>query len=213
MELDVLIMYAVVSFFYIISPGPAVFLALSNGMTRDMKVVAISSLGNIIGLFILSTISISGLGAVLMASANLFMMVKIVGALYLIYLGIKQFSSAKAAKFLKVDQHIQNHRTSWSFFMESFILAVTNPKPIIFFIAFFPQFMNLQTVIVPQFFTMTGIFMLISFLSLYGYGFISKSAKIWFANPMRMAWFHRVTGGLFIVMGIGLLQYKKVEAP
>ncbi len=211
MSLDILIMYSLVSFFYIISPGPAVFLALSNGITKDMKAVAFSSFGNIIGLFLLSAVSISGLGVILTTSATLFMIVKIIGATYLIYLGIKQFRSAKAAKFLNVDQNKQNYRTSMSFFLESFFIAATNPKPIIFFIAFFPQFLNIKIAIMPQFFILTGIFMFISFFSLFTYGYISKSAKVFFKNKNSMAWFHKVTGGLFILMGIGLLQYKRVQ--
>lgn len=208
MNLEILLMYSIVSFFYIISPGPAIFLAISNGMTSDMKMVAISAFGNILGLFILSAVSISGLGTLLATSAKLFLIVKFIGASYLIYLGIKQFRNGKTSLIKEHSNLKIEERSQLSFFKGGFFLAVTNPKPILFFTALFPQFLNIKTAILPQFFIMTAIFMCFSFMSLFCYGYISKSAKSWFANQERMIWFHRITGGIFIVMGVGLLKLK-----
>jgi threonine/homoserine/homoserine lactone efflux protein len=210
MSYEVLVLYSAVAFFYIISPGPAVFLALTNGMVYNMKVVSISSFGNIIGLFLLSTVSISGLGAILTTSATLFMIVKIIGACYLVYLGIKQFRSANSLKLEDLGD-AKEHKKASTHFYESFFLASTNPKPIIFFIALFPQFLNLQSAILPQFFVMTGIFMFFSFCSLCVYGYLAKSAKVWFQNKNTMILFHRVTGGMFIGLGLALTQLKNTS--
>jgi len=208
MNIDTLILYTIVSFFYIISPGPAVFLALANGMGGNLKAVMLSSFGNILGLFLLSSISIIGLGALILASSILFLMVKIVGSAYLIYLGLKQFKISKALSNPTETTIDKTKRTGVSYFTEGFILAATNPKPILFFIAIFPQFLNIEVSLVSQFFTLTIIFMSISFLSLFSYGYLAKSAKNIFSNKVGMKWFHRVTGGLFIGMGVGLLQLK-----
>lgn len=212
MDSDVLLMYAVVSFFYIISPGPAIFLAISNGITTNMKIVTISSLGNIAGLFLLSVISIFGLGALLSASSTLFFMTKMIGASYLIYLGIKQLRVAKKIKPLPISRKKAIIKNRLNYFYEGFFLAATNPKPILFFTAIFPQFLNLKASIVPQFFIMTITFMIISFVSLFSYGYISKSAKKLFTHQTGMAWFHRITGGLFVGMGFGLLQLKNSQS-
>jgi len=209
MNHDILILYAFVSFFYIISPGPAIFLALTNGLVHNMKIVAVSSFANILGLFLLSAISISGLGVILTTSATLFMIVKIIGAVYLIYLGIKQFRNASSFK-LENETSIKEKSYKTAFY-ESFFLAVTNPKPIIFFIALFPQFLNLKSSIVPQFFIMTGIFMLFSFISLFIYGFIARAAKGWLKNKNTMIWFHRITGGMFIGLGLTLTQLRNTQ--
>lgn len=210
MNIEVFITYAFVSFFYVISPGPAVFLALHNGMTQDMKTVAISSFANICGLFLLSAISISGLGAILSTSATLFLCVKIIGALYLVYLGIKQFKQAKKLKIQDENSQKKSQKSNKYYFMESFLLAVSNPKPIIFFIALFPQFLNLEKSIMPQFLIMTGLFMFFSFISLCTYGYMAKKARHLLLNKHKMTWFHRITGGIFIGMGITLLQLKSV---
>ena len=207
MSFDIVLMYVVVAFFYIISPGPAIFLAISNGMTSNMKAVALSSFGNICGLFILSAVSILGLGALLLTSATLFTIVKVIGAGYLIFLGLKQIKNSKSGTFTNTTSQYGDRRKR-SIFYEGFWMAVTNPKPILFFTALFPQFLNLDSALAPQFFVLTSIFMIISFLSLCSYGLVSKVAKGWLSNERRMSWFHRVTGGIFIGMGLGLLQLK-----
>jgi threonine/homoserine/homoserine lactone efflux protein len=212
MNYDLLLMYSLMSFFYIISPGPAIFLAITNGMTTNMKIVALSSLGNIFGLFLLSAIAISGLGALLVASSTLFMITKLLGASYLIYLGIRQFRKGKEQLLLSEKNTNQVNRRYLSYFKEGFFLASTNPKPILFFTALFPQFLDIETSIIPQFFIMTAIFMFFSFVSLFSYGFISKTAKHFLTNQNNIAWFHRVTGGLFVSMGVGLLQLKSTQS-
>lgn len=212
MNIDTILLYIIVSFFYIISPGPAVFLALANGIEGNLKAVFLSSFGNIFGLFLLSAISIIGLGALILTSSTLFLLVKIIGAAYLIYLGVKQF---KVSKYLSQStQAIAKtpHRPDLSYFMEGFILAATNPKPVLFFIAIFPQFLNIELSLVSQFFTLTILFMIISFFTLFTYGFLAKFTKTAFSNRIGMKWFHRVTGGLFIGMGIGLLQLKNTSS-
>lgn len=212
MNIDIMVMYSIVSLFYIISPGPAVFLALANGMSANMKAVALSSLGNIIGLFFLSAISIIGLGSLILASATLFFLVKIIGAVFLVYLGLKQLKSSKALSNSELQTYVTEGRTHHSYFFEGLFLAATNPKPILFFIAIFPQFLKIETPLIPQFFIMTTIFMTISFLILFSYGYVAKSAKTVFSNKIGMKWFHRVTGGLFIGMGFGLLQLKNAQS-
>lgn len=214
MDISVLLLYLVVSFFYIISPGPAVFLAIANGMTAGVKPLVASTLGNILGLFILSLVSILGLGAIVIASSTLFLMVKIIGAAYLVYLGFKQIRQSRNLQMLKHDDCLEttNHQRSLAaYWYEGFFLAVTNPKPILFFIAIFPQFLNAEFSIAPQFLILTLSFMSLSFLSLFSYGYLGKSAKTLFSNERRMQWFHRVTGGLFIMMGAGLLKLRNTS--
>jgi threonine/homoserine/homoserine lactone efflux protein len=209
MHSDTLLLYIVVAFFYITSPGPAILLAIFNGLRANMRIVALSSFGNVVGLGVLSVASILGLGTILTASATLFMIVKFIGALYLVYLGIKFFINNKIVNFDDTEEKKSyQHKSKLIYFYEAFFLAVTNPKPILFFTAIFPQFLDLDAPILPQFTTMTTLFLTISFFSLCTYGLIAKRSKVWLSNNSRMSWFHRITGGIFIGMGIGLLQLK-----
>ncbi|QKJ22880.1 LysE family translocator [Poseidonibacter lekithochrous] len=207
MNIDTLLVYLVVTFFYVTSPGPAVVLAIINGLRSNMKTVAISSFANILGLFILSSASILGLGVLLTTSATLFMIVKFIGAFYLVYLGIKFI---KNKNVLNIDDINSNKKikSNKSYFFESFFLAVTNPKPILFFTAIFPQFLDLSVSILPQFLIMTFAFLFISFFSLCSYAYLAKKSKSYLSDKNRMNWFHKITGGIFISMGIGLLSLK-----
>lgn len=207
MNIDTLLVYLLVTFFYVTSPGPAVVLAIINGLRANMKTVAISSFANILGLFILSSASILGLGVLLTTSATLFMLVKFIGAFYLVYLGIKFI---KNKNVLNIDDINSNEKikSNKSYFFESFFLAVTNPKPILFFTAIFPQFLDLQISILPQFLIMTFAFLFISFFSLCSYAYLAKKSKSYLSDKNRMNWFHKITGGIFISMGIGLLSLK-----
>ena len=208
MNIDTLLIYVFVSFFYIISPGPAVFLAIYNGAVNGVKCVVVSALGNIIGLMLLSTLSITGLSAILLASATLFMAVKIIGACYLIYLGIKQIQSSNKDKKGSSYKLEQQQRSLLSYFKEGFVVAITNPKPIIFFAALFPQFLDTEQSLLAQFSIMTLIFMLFSFMSLSTYGYLAQRAKGFLSNSNNVKWFHRISGGLFVSMGISLFTVK-----
>ncbi|WP_087022609.1 LysE family translocator [Thaumasiovibrio subtropicus] len=211
MNFDTLAIYAVVSFFYIISPGPAVFLAIFNGAIRGMPFVVLGALGNVIGLFILSSLSISGLSAVLMASSTLFFIVKMVGAGYLIYLGIKQLMTAKHAK-ISLDSSLGDNQISYrQALKESTLVAVTNPKPILFFAALFPQFMDTSYPVMPQFFIMTFLFMSFSFLSLFCYGYLARAAKGLLSRGNGAKWFQRISGGIFVAMGASLMQLRSTS--
>ncbi|WP_202904784.1 LysE family translocator [Marinagarivorans algicola] len=197
-----------VSFFYIISPGPAVFLAIYNGIDSGSRAVMVFAVGNSLGLMLLSIASVSGLSALLLASPALFFLVKVCGAAYLIYLGARQLSSAKQAASHSAIPIDDVKRGLLSYFKEGFLIAVTNPKPIVFFAALFPQFLNADYAIAPQFIIMTLIFMFFSFVSLSVYGYLGKQARSFLAKPNNVQWFQRMSGILFIVMGVSILFVK-----
>ena len=209
MEITTWLLFAVVAIVAVISPGPAILLSISNSIRFGISKVVLSSLGNICGLFLLSTAAIFGLGAVLKTSTTLFLMIKIIGAAYLIYLGIRQWRSKTnffdSAKDVSDSKQL---KTNKRFFIEGFLIAITNPKAILFFTALFPQFIQTQQALVPQFLIMTFTFMSISFVSLVSYGALAKKAKHWLSTEQRAKWFNRTLGSLFVMIGVGLLQLR-----
>ncbi|MFT2110003.1 LysE family translocator [Marinomonas sp. 2405UD68-3] len=207
MTFETWILFTAAAFLNIISPGPSILLAISNGVSSGSKAVVASSLGNVVGLFVLSTVSMFGLGLLLQTSAILFMGLKFIGAGYLIYLGIKKFRSTNT--FFTEDAETSVKQVQYmKKFKEALLVAITNPKAILFFIAFFPIFLDTHAPALPQFAIMTLTFMSLSFLSLVTYGSIAKSARHWFKSKSIVKAFHRVTGGIFIGFGIALLQVK-----
>jgi len=206
MDLHSWYMFTILSFLTIISPGPAILLAINNGLMENIKSVLISSFANILGLFCLSSISILGLGAILQASSTLFLIMKVLGASYLIYMGIKQFRNLE--NIFNSNASIKVEKNSWKVFRKGFLVSVTNPKPIIFFTAIFPIFLNPSISLVPQFFIMTFTFMFLSFASLMSFAHFAKSFKFWFSSKKRVRLFNHISGSIFIMLGFGLLRVK-----
>ena len=209
MEITTWLLFMAVAIVAVISPGPAILLSISNSIRFGVSKVVLSSLGNICGLFLLSTAAIFGLGAVLKTSTTLFLVIKIVGAAYLIYLGIRQWRSKTnffdSAKNPSESKQLKSNKR---FFIEGFLIAMTNPKAILFFTALFPQFIHTQQALVPQFLIMTFTFMSISFVALVSYGALAKKAKRWLSTGQRAKWFNRTLGSLFVMIGVGLLQLR-----
>lgn len=206
MDINSWYMFATVAFLTIISPGPAVLLAINNGLMHNMKGVAVSSFANIIGLFCLSSVSMLGLGAILKTSSTLFLIMKIVGASYLIYMGIKQFRNS--SNIFDANKSEKVEKNSWKVFRRGFLVCVTNPKPMVFFTAIFPVFINPANALVPQFLIMTFTFMIISFSSLMSYAYFAKYFKFWLSHDKRARAFNRISGSVFVMMGLGLLRVK-----
>ena len=209
MGLSSWLLFIAVAVAAVVSPGPAILLAISNSVRFGLSKVFLSSLGNISGLFLLSTAAIFGLGAILKTSTTLFLIVKLIGAGYLIYLGVKQWRSK--ANFFDEATSLANSekpKSSKRHFSEGFFIAMTNPKAILFFTALFPQFINIKESLSIQFFIMTLTFMAMSFFALMTYGLLASKAKRWFVKGERTKWFNRVLGSVFVSIGVGVLQLK-----
>jgi homoserine/homoserine lactone efflux protein len=199
--------YATLASLNIISPGPAILLAISNRMRFGFKSVVLSSLGNVFGLFVLAALASIGLGALLKNSPSLFIMVKIIGCSYMMYLGVKQWM-ARTNVFQSPGRADATDRTAQpnlSFMAGGFGLAVTNPKPLLFFAAIYPQFIDFEAPVMPQFLLMTLTFMSISFMSLLTYAMLAGRASAWFSQGQRARYFNMFTGAAFFLLGITIL--------
>lgn len=218
MDISTWLLFIAVGIAAVASPGPAILLALSNSVRFGMAKVLLSTLGNVTGLFILSTSAIFGLGAILKTSNHLFFFVKLIGAAYLIYMGIRQWRStanffAGQSNVNQTDYAIENNeqqklKSNLQIFNEGFLIAITNPKAILFFTALFPQFIDTNQALPQQFLIMTFTFMAMSFICLMGYGFLASRVKKWFVIGNRTNWFNRILGSVFVAIGVGVLSIK-----
>jgi len=214
MEFTSWLLFIAVGTAAVVSPGPAILLAISNSVRFGMSKVLLSTLGNITGLFILSTAAIFGLGAIIKTSNHLFLIVKIIGAAYLVYLGVRQWRSTANffAEHVNLNESVdkRNNKTKGNLkiFSEGFLIAITNPKAILFFTALFPPFVDTNKALTQQFLIMTFTFMGMSFICLMTYGFLASRVKNWFAVGTRTTWFNRVLGTVFITIGAGVMTLK-----
>lgn len=190
------------------SPGPGVLLAVSNSVALGPRRAMLSSIGNTVGLLFVSAVAMAGMGVVLATSATAFLAMKLAGALYLIYLGVKQWRR-KASVFSEMRSAAQgNPRAGWSLFGQGLAVALTNPKVILFFSALFPQFLKPDAPVFQQFALLTLTFIACSVLSHAFYVLLAHVLKKQLANPQRTRWFNRVAGGSFVILGLSLLNLR-----
>jgi threonine/homoserine/homoserine lactone efflux protein len=210
MDLETTLAFAAVAIIAILSPGPAILLALRNSITFGMNAVIWSSLGNISGLFCLSASAMLGLGLLLKSSALLFGLVKILGAVYLFYIGVRHLIGDASVYCDETNGSTGTVvPTPLQLFREAMLIAITNPKPILFFTALFPQFISEHAPLLPQFFILTGIFMFLSFVTLLGYSMVAARARALLLRPLFARWVSRLVGVVFISFGAALLTLRR----
>lgn len=210
MNFETILTFSAVAGLSILSPGPAILLALRNSVAFGVRSVIWSSLGNVCGIFCLSAAAMLGLGVLLMSSTLLFGAVKLLGALYLFYVGIRHLVGGVSVLSRTHDPSVVAATPSPpQLYREAFLMAATNPKPILFFTALFPQFINASKPLVQQFFILTGIFMFLSFLTLVGYALVAERARTLLLRPRFSRWVNRIVGSIFIFFGAALLTLRR----
>ena len=206
MSPDSYLNYLLIAFLTITSPGAAILLAINNAMWMNLRAVLFSTLGNILGLLLLATVAMFGVGVLFKTSPVFFTLLKWIGGAYLVYLGIGQMRNEHTHIVLSQgEKHVDFD--IWPVFRKGFLVAATNPKPILFFSAIFPLFTDPSRNTLVQFGIMTGTFLVISFASLMTYGYLSTRAKAWFFDEVKLRWFYRVSGVAFVMMGLGLAVF------
>ena len=212
MHVHTLVAFTAVAAVAILSPGPATLLALRNSMAWGPRSAIWSTLGNVCGLFCLSAAAMLGLGVLLQSSALLFGLVKLLGAGYLSWIGLRQLTGRGIA-LLPADGAAAAARPApLRLFTEALLTAGTNPKPILFFTALFPQFLDAGAPLLPQFLVLTGLFMALSFASLATYALLASRARALLARPRLALWLDRGVGAIFVGFGAALLTLRRPTA-
>jgi threonine/homoserine/homoserine lactone efflux protein len=204
-----LLAFALVATLAILSPGPAVLLSLRNGATLGARSVMWSALGNISGVCCLSIAAILGLGVVLKSSMVLFGVLKIAGAAYLFYVGVRQWRASSAVRPVMEEGSAPARRRRRDLYREGFLVAATNPKAVLFFTALFPQFIDAQQPVFAQFVLLTVVFMAISYAAHLIYANVASRARAALLKPLWTKWMSRFSGVMFMVFGALLLALRR----
>ena len=213
MDSHSILAFTLVAAIAIASPGPATLMAINNSLAHGQRSAIWSSLGNASGLFCLSAAAMLGLGALLASSEMLFNAVKIIGAGYLFYLGVKQLLKKGPMLAQGIDGEAGKARPTRSkLYKSAFLTAVTNPKATMFFTALFPQFIDQNAALLPQFLILTAIFMALSVSSLSVYAALASRAKGVLTRPALSRWVSRVVGTTFIGFGAVILTMRRQTA-
>ncbi len=162
MNYDILISFALATSVLAISPGPDNIYVLVQSITNGKSFGLATVCGLITGCIIHTTLLAFGVSALIAANESLFFVIKLFGALYLIYLAYKVFKSDGQ---LQLDSDNVSKKSLKGLFVQGFFMNVLNPKVTIFFLAFFPGFLFSETMsTIWQFYILGGVFMLVSFI-------------------------------------------------
>jgi homoserine/homoserine lactone efflux protein len=189
-----------------LTPGPAVLLVLSQGMTRGARASLWSTLGILAGNSLYFAASATGLGAVIVASYDAFSAIRWLGAGYLVCLGIATF--AGRSPVLSVDVHGGSARPG-RMFVNGFVLQTANPKALLFFTALLPQFIDPRAGVTTQVMALGVTSVVVEFVVLAGYGMLAGRATGLARRPRFASLANRVAGSLLITAGVGAARFRR----
>ena len=189
----------------ILIPGPSVLFVVSRGLALGRRAALATVLGNGCGFAVQLVLVSVGLGAVIARSDTVFVVLKLCGAAYLIYLGITKIRDRKALAGLLGAGALAPRRTRTAI-REGFTVGVTNPKGLVIFTAILPPFIERsQGHATLQLLTLGAICIAIALLSDAAWGLVSGSARHWLGRSPKRLERLSATGGVMLVgLGVGL---------
>lgn len=207
MDFHIWLAFVAASTALLLVPGPTVLLVLSYAISQGRRVAVATVAGVALGDLVAMSASLAGLGALVLTSATLFTALKWVGAVYLAYLGIKLFRSASTAQLGNVERVPRT--SAASVFAHAAAVTALNPKSIVFFIAFVPQFVTVDRALLPQFGILIATFVGLAAINALAYALLADRLRSRIARPAVLAWFSRIGGSALIAMGVATAAFKR----
>lgn len=220
---DALLAFLAAAFIIIVIPGPTVLFVVGQSLSHGRRSGLTSVLGSSVGIIPLIVAVAFGVGTIVAQSVVIFTIVKILGAGYLVYLGVQGIRHRKIGNEVPEDPTLAldsdcdgdsdfgrdafvpaGRELSYrSLFMQGFIVGISNPKTIIFFVAALPQFVSIGAGHVPLQMIILGLFFqALALFSDGSWAFIAGTARSWFArSPRRMSRIRGIGGGMLIGLG------------
>lgn len=196
MDLDTWLIYLLAATGLSLSPGPNGLLALTHGALHGRRKALYTIFGGAFGFVVVVALSMFGIGALLKTSLVWLTVMKCVGGGYLVWLGIQVWRSPPIG--IEVGASAQP-RAGWSLFAQGALSAMTNPKGLLFFAAFLPQFINPARSLLVQFLVMAGTFAVVEIATEVFIASMAHRISPWLRRVGRR--FNRACGGIFIAIG------------
>jgi len=199
MNFDTWLIYLVTSIGLSLSPGPNGLLALTHGVLHGQRKTLFTIFGGVLGFVVVIALSLFGIGALLKASLAWLTALKWAGGAYLVWLGIQVWRSPPVGVRI---EGTAAPRSGWSLFQQGALSALTNPKALLFFAAFLPQFIDPQRSLVGQFLVMAGTFAATELATELFIASMADRISPWLRRVGRR--FNQACGGLFVAIGVAL---------
>jgi threonine/homoserine/homoserine lactone efflux protein len=208
MPLELWLAYAATSAVVLAIPGPTILLVLSYSIAHGRKATFPLVAGVALGDSIAITFSLIGLGTLLAASAFWFTMIKWIGGLYLIYLGLRLVRGA--AKPMQLQSAGTQQVSPRKLFTNAFIVTALNPKSIVFFIALLPQFISAAHPATTQLWILGVTFVVLATIGATSYALFAASIRRFLASPRAQKAYSYIGGGLLCGAGVWALSAKRI---
>jgi len=203
--------FTIIALFLVISPGPNIVLILKTVSTRGKYPGFFNVSGFVLAAFIHGALSILGLSAIIVQSAELFFIIKIVGSIYLLYLGVKtiyQSFKVTSPKDYIVNPRVMVNVSFVKSFGEGFLTQMLNPKGSMFYLAVFPQFIDFQSHAYLEAFTLVSIHAVLMAVWFGSVCIIASNIKLLGNEGQFGRWVQRCCGGILITFSILLLTQE-----
>lgn len=198
MTLDTWLIYLLASIGLSLSPGPNGLLALTHGAMYGQRRTLFTIAGGVLGFVALIALSMFGIGTLIRASAHWLAVLKWLGGAYLVWLGIQVWRSPPVA----IASHPAAPASGLKLFRQGALSATTNPKALLFFTAFLPQFMNAEHSLLAQFAILAGTFAATELVTEFVLASAAQRISPWLARAGKR--FNRTCGGVFMAIGAWL---------
>ena len=193
--------FVLTSFALIAVPGPSVLFVITRALVLGRRGALATVLGNAVGVYVQVMAVAFGIGAVVERSIVVFTVVKLVGAAYLIYLGVQ--AVRHRTKLTALFDATPGTSSSWRVLREGFIVGIANPKSVVFFAAVLPQFIDRSAGHVPvQLLLLGAVFLLVALISDSIWALAAGTARTWFERSPRRLSYLGGAGGVTMI-GIG----------
>jgi threonine/homoserine/homoserine lactone efflux protein len=186
---------------FVASPGPGVFITISTSLGNGFKATIWTVLGIVLGDIVYLLLAVYGLGYLAQTLGNFFIVVKIIGGIYLIYLGFKIYKSYKENKNIKA----KKEKSYFSLFIVGFLNTIANPKTIIFYLGFLPAFMNLDKLQFNDILLLMFVVTCCLLLVLLFYAKMASLAKKALGTEKAIRRLNKTSGSLMMAVGVYLL--------
>lgn len=188
-------------------PGPAVLFVMGQGLVQGPRPAMAASLGILSANTMYFAVSATGLGALLLASYEVFFAIKWLGAGYLVWLGVQALLARPEA--LAVTR--AKPAGAWQVLRRGFVVQAANPKTMLFFGALLPQFVDPSRDVAVQLLVFGVTSVVVEFAVLSVYGGLAGRLRRFAIRPAVALWFERAAGGLMVVAGIGMAAIRRAD--
>ena len=203
MTLELFAGFVVASTVLLIIPGPTILLIITYALSEGRRAAFSTVAGTVVGDILAVTASLAGLGAVLATSATLFTVLKWLGAAYLVYLGLRMIlARPEPATELQTEPAAPEGRSQRSMFTHAFLVTSLNPKSIVFFVAFLPQFVAPGAPVLPQMVLLGGTFVFLALLVCAAYALVASEVRGAILRPAVLRRVNALGGGALVAAGL-----------